>query len=123
MNFKITNQTDFDNRKLLDKDIKKAWIEALRSGKYEQGRGYLKKDNCYCCLGVICEINNKLDEHGWIVGGGNYYLSDSLEKEFNMNHNGYFKGFTIDENTCLTEMNDSGRYHFGQIAEVIELYF
>jgi hypothetical protein len=123
MNFKITNQTEFDNRKLLDKEIKKAWVEALRSGKYEQGKHSLKKDNCYCCLGVLCEINHKLDEYGYIIGGGKEYLNDELEKEFNMVYNGYFKGFSIDEKSCLTELNDFTGFTFEQIAEVIELYF
>lgn len=124
MNFKITNQTDFDNRKLLDKEIKKAWIEALRSGKYEQGKGYLKKDGAYCCLGVLCEINNKMEEYGCIIGtSNNVYLNENLEIEFNLNYNGRFKGFEIDKISCLTEMNDSQKYTFEQIAEVIELYF
>lgn len=34
--------------------------QALRSGEYEQGKGYLKVQNedgvKYCCLGVACEI-------------------------------------------------------------------
>lgn len=34
------------------------WIEALRSGKYQQGRCFLKKENKYCCLGVLKEITN-----------------------------------------------------------------
>lgn len=37
-------------------EIKKRWIEALRSGKYNQGKGYLCKDDSYCCLGVLCEL-------------------------------------------------------------------
>lgn len=32
------------------------WIEALRSGQYKQGKGYLKKGDCHCCLGVLCEV-------------------------------------------------------------------
>lgn len=36
------------------------WVEALRSGEYEQGRGRLRvTDNAgdsFCCLGVACEI-------------------------------------------------------------------
>jgi len=124
MNFKITNQTEFDNRKLLDKEIKKAWIEALRSGKYKQGRMCLKRDNEYCCLGVLCEINNKLEEFGCLIGtSNNVYLSENLEEEFNLIYNGHFKGFLIDEMRCLTEMNDSRNFTFEQIAEVIELYF
>lgn len=33
------------------------WITALRSGEYKQGKGYLKVDNEYCCLGVYCDVN------------------------------------------------------------------
>lgn len=32
------------------------WVKALRSGKYEQGKSYLKKDNKYCCLGVLYDV-------------------------------------------------------------------
>lgn len=40
----------------MNKEIKKQWIEALRSGKYKQGREYLCVDETYCCLGVLCDI-------------------------------------------------------------------
>ncbi len=50
----------------LDPKIKKMWLDALRSGEYEQGRGHLKqpiKDFgeadtkfCHCCLGVLGEL-------------------------------------------------------------------
>ena len=36
--------------------IKARWVKALRSGEYEKGRGVLKQDGKYCCLGVLCEI-------------------------------------------------------------------
>lgn len=33
------------------------WVEALRSGEFEQGVGKLKDgDGKYCCLGVACEV-------------------------------------------------------------------
>ena len=39
------------------KQIRKAWVKALRSGKYKQGRNKLRnKNNEYCCLGVLCEL-------------------------------------------------------------------
>ncbi len=31
------------------------WVDALRSGEYEQTTGYLCKGNRYCCLGVAAE--------------------------------------------------------------------
>jgi len=43
------------------------WTNALRSGKYEKGRGNLKSENeetgnaTYCCLGVLCDITNAID--------------------------------------------------------------
>lgn len=38
-------------------DLAKRWIEALRSGKYEQGKYALRtSDNCYCCLGVLADV-------------------------------------------------------------------
>ena len=34
----------------------KNWLEALRSGQYQQGITYLcSSDNKYCCLGVACQ--------------------------------------------------------------------
>jgi hypothetical protein len=38
------------------KGIKKKWLAALRSGKYKQGSGRLKRGPYHCCLGVLCEV-------------------------------------------------------------------
>jgi hypothetical protein len=42
----------------LDPYIKNIWISALRSGKYQQGRGTLRTPDSshHCCLGVLCEV-------------------------------------------------------------------
>lgn len=38
-------------------EVAKKWVAALRSGKYKQGREFLRdRDDRYCCLGVLCEI-------------------------------------------------------------------
>jgi len=37
-------------------EIKQRWIEALRSGDYEQGKEYLNNHNRFCCLGVLCDL-------------------------------------------------------------------
>jgi hypothetical protein len=47
--------------------IKKLWIEALRSGEYEQTSGTLRdagenNEYAYCCLGVLEKI--RCDEQG-----------------------------------------------------------
>jgi hypothetical protein len=37
--------------------VKKAWTEALRSGRYTQGRETLRSNyDKFCCLGVLCEL-------------------------------------------------------------------
>jgi hypothetical protein len=45
----------------LNKAIARRWARALRSGKYKQGRRYLKQKDAdgeflHCCLGVLCEL-------------------------------------------------------------------
>lgn len=47
----------------MDKELKAKWIEALRSGKYQQTRAQLYREHAtatdpagYCCLGVLCKV-------------------------------------------------------------------
>lgn len=47
----------------MDPEVKGKWLTALRSGEYEQGKGYLKVEPedendkpKYCCLGVLCDV-------------------------------------------------------------------
>lgn len=50
----------------MDVRIKELWIEALNSGKYDQGKGFLRKDNCFCVYGVLCDLYAKEHEDvGW----------------------------------------------------------
>lgn len=49
----------------MKQEIAKAWSEALRSGKYEQGKTVLKtEDGKFCCLGVLCHV---VDPDGWAL--------------------------------------------------------
>ena len=39
-------------------EIKKIWVEALRSGDYKQGNEALRPSNdTFCCLGVLCNLH------------------------------------------------------------------
>ena len=40
----------------MKRDVAKKWVAKLRSGEYEQGKGYLNDDGKMCCLGVLCEV-------------------------------------------------------------------
>jgi hypothetical protein len=48
----------------MNQDIKQRWVDALRSGEYEQGKECLhdSSDNTFCCLGVLTDLYIK--EHG-----------------------------------------------------------
>lgn len=40
-------------------ELRTKWVDALRSGDYQQTQGALRKKNSeysYCCLGVLCQI-------------------------------------------------------------------
>lgn len=44
----------------MNKEIAKIWVDALRSGKYEQGKYKLRtEDDKFCCLGVLCDLAEK----------------------------------------------------------------
>lgn len=51
------------------------WINALKSGEYEQCDGSLEDSNGYCCLGVACKVAEEnnieiyYDDNGEIIGG------------------------------------------------------
>lgn len=45
----------------MNRDIAQRWVDALRSGDYEQGKERLARKGAdgktkFCCLGVLCEI-------------------------------------------------------------------
>lgn len=44
--------------------VKRAWVAALRSGKYKQGKYFLRRpDNAFCCLGVLCNLHAEAHPH------------------------------------------------------------
>lgn len=50
----------------MDADLKKRWVEALRSGEFKQGQHQLR--NCneeFCCMGVLAHL---IDESAWEEG-------------------------------------------------------
>ena len=68
---RMKNVTAMNNIKLTKK-VKKKWLEALRSGKYKQGKNELIKATnggfSYCCLGVLQAITGlKVDNCGLLT--------------------------------------------------------
>ncbi len=50
--------------KLTPPQARKLLVEALLSGEYFQGHGYLKIGNRFCCLGVACDLFIKHENRG-----------------------------------------------------------
>lgn len=100
--------------------IQKQWVAALRSGKYKQGRhklqtivhGEPRYAPRYCCLGVGAMITDQLHVN-------DLYLNFPGRLGLKTNC-GQFETEVDDRYTTLSAMNDSGKYTFEQIADIIE---
>lgn len=107
----------------MDAQLKAKWVEALRSGDYQQGMNYLRRGNSFCCLGVLCDISQRgdwtRDEEDPVPGTMKYkvgnnascqYLSWALRNDYGLD------GFFLEE---VMKRNDEGD-KFSAIADYIE---
>lgn len=111
------------------------WLEALRSGKYKQGRGFLNYNNeSFCCLGVACDlfaekynVKTSVSLHGTI--GYDNQISVLPEKIKTTIGLYYYDGNAKDswnleiQLFSLTELNDQQRRSFIKIADHLEKYW
>ena len=115
-----------DSEPKLKDEVKSAWLEALRSGQYTQGRGALRADDRYCCLGVLCDVYRKN------VGIGQWTFHEKCTNSFIAGQESFFFppimvgewAFGQDEKRLydtLAVMNDKHEQDFESIAEYIEL--
>jgi hypothetical protein len=126
----------------MNQDIKELWVNALRSGDYEQTTEALRTKSGFCCLGVLCDIvsdrlntNWKLVTHddGFItkltysfgnsddpLSNVNEYLPSIVAEYVELEPNP--SCHTNTAKIYLTELNDSGST-FSDIADIIEQYF
>lgn len=111
----------------MNAEKKEKWIEALRSGKYEQGTSALKYRSgggtCkYCCLGVLQDINGRMNEP---AGHDIYFKSDTGSLTALVGDDFEFYGFDdLKERQkvqTLMQMNDSHQ-SFNVIAAYIKRY-
>lgn len=126
---------DIEKKFRLPKEIANEWLEALRSGNYNQTHGTLYNPNmdAYCCLGVICRIKYPLHylKSNGFNNKNNFEYAGIIEKDRNnpscLKYDlkkipKELKG-TIKDNklvSILTEMNDEKGYDFIEIADWIE---
>ncbi|ALA16090.1 MULTISPECIES: hypothetical protein [Chelatococcus] len=105
----------------MDAEIKARWLEALRSGRYKQGKYRLRThDDQFCCLGVLCDL---VEPERWIPA------EDGGEPVYAHGHS-HFIGFPaldmlggggLSSGTASTliKLNDAGA-SFPEIADYIE---
>jgi len=123
-----------------ESDVKK-WVEALRSGEYEQGKGILCMDDeisgdwKYCCLGVACDIfveGDWIQHEGWDVWSidphKEFVMPDFIDKHgcWNAETTSFPSletlkkmGLDVAYAQELAELNDKG-WSFKKIANKIE---
>ena len=96
----------------------KAWVAALRSGKYKQGTGRLRgKDDTYCCLGVKCDVE---DNTKWVASEElNVYLWNGRTAYLPSDQNEAMVRHSINGD-YLVKMNDDMKKTFPEIADYIE---
>jgi hypothetical protein len=130
----------------MKKDIAKKWVKALRSGKYKQGKSFLKQFNSkgqpkHCCLGVLCELYNDTmkknhkrtisvkfhdDSHlyyGYVKFANKDGSLPAVVRKWAgiKNEMGTFS-YTeriFKHTKCLADLNDTGK-KFSTIADIIE---
>ena len=100
----------------MNKAIKTKWLEALRSGKYEQTTAQLRNNNKFCCLGVLCDIRNK---EGWDRLGSFRYYNSSSGSQIPIKLREKL-GISFDQQHRLFTMNDKEGKSFTEIADYIE---
>jgi hypothetical protein len=98
------------------------WVDALRSGKYQQATSFLRNGDRFCCLGVACDISGigNWSGNSYVIKGygSSKLIPDEVQKWLGLRDNaGYISGDP--EGTHLAFENDHGAT-FERIASLIE---
>jgi hypothetical protein len=91
---------------IMDPEMKRLWVEALRSGAYDQTRKALRDERGYCCLGVLATINGVMDQYDPDAT----MLRDEHVVEWGL----------IRHLASLVSRNDTRGWNFAEIATYIE---
>jgi hypothetical protein len=103
----------------MNADIKARWLAALRSGQYTQTYQQLREENCYCALGVLCDLATQAGVGAWegnvvAVSSGHWISVSPPEVEV-------WAGVTPLWASRISQCNDRGDT-FAEIADLIEAH-
>ena len=107
-----------------------AWLDDLETTEAAQGKGYLHKDDAFCCLGRACVVLGVPAEYGRFIRDGVVRydglvsaMSDSIQEILQLRDElGSFKQVVMvkyEASKSLVELNDGLSYTFKQIAAFI----
>jgi len=106
----------------MNKLSKQKWLDALRSGKYKQGkdnlRNTLNNETEFCCIGVWADIT---DSKGWNDEGWGDTKNDEFPDHLitSLTKNGFTYSDAMEYLNNLANKNDAG-VNFNAIADMIE---
>ena len=110
----------------MNPQIKQKWVDALRSGEYQQTQNRLHDENGFCCLGVLCDLYLKENQLEWEPSTHykNVYVFQDMATILPlsvMKWVGVGEGNPLvnDGDSSLAELNDKGST-FIEISNVIE---
>lgn len=106
----------------LDQERNRArWVADLRSGRYKQGRQFLKKRGRFCCLGVGAEGLGCTWVKGQQLASGQLLL-DRRDGLWGALSDKYLNalGLTYETESVLQYANDNEKKNFNEIADMIE---
>jgi hypothetical protein len=131
----------------MNPQVKQKWIDALRSGKYDQGSEKLRSHQGFCCLGVLCDLYSHEKNQGWdfrgvretnlqpqdywYFDGESEFLPDSVREWAGMACKNPSVRVDVTDNDDeddwfyhdeIANLNDSG-YTFKELSNVIEQQF
>lgn len=104
------------------KENRKKWVKALRSGRYKQGKGCLRdvKSDAHCCLGVGCRATRiPSTRSSDLYHFGKEKKSGTAPIEL-VRATGLLTTNGCHEDTSLINLNDGDNLTFSQIADIIE---
>jgi hypothetical protein len=99
-------------------------VDALRSGRYQQGRGYLRpSDNRFCCLGVMCDVLKDEMDGEWERVSTVWHFKDKSQPysrhDTHLPDSLVFRLGLSGVQSNLMQMNDGG-LTFTEIADYLE---
>jgi hypothetical protein len=117
----------------MNEEIKERWVSALRSNKYNQTTEFLKDDDGFCCLGVLCElaVEDKVIDPAfrhaeslrWFYEDDYGILPSKVQEWAGLHENPWvqYDEDGLSHYSSLSELNDEKRKTFREIADIIEV--